>query len=164
MRPTKIAVLAAALAAACAYNPPPVALHGQASDLERLAGRWRGSYEGGRGSRSGSIELVLLAGEDHAHGDVVMVARGSRHGYRRWRDAIAMPAPEVDVLTIRFVAVEDGYVSGALDAYRDPTCDCRAQTTFRGRLSGNVIEGTFITHTAVGGPAHGRWKVRRQRG
>ena len=164
MRWRTIAALAAVAATACAYHPPPVPLQGRAADVERLAGRWRGSYDGGRGGRSGSIEFVLMAGEDHAHGDVVMVARGTRHVYRPWHDTIAGPTSEVDVLTIRFVAVEDGYISGELDAYRDPACDCRAATTFRGQLRGNVIEGTFVTQAAVGGPAHGRWRVQRQHG
>jgi hypothetical protein len=66
------------------------------------------------------------------------------------------------VLTIRFVAVEGGYVTGELAAYREPRCECPAATAFRGRARGDVIEGSFTTLTAVGGPSHGHWTVRRQ--
>jgi hypothetical protein len=43
------------------------------------------------------------------------------------------PLDAVQELTIRFVAVEGGEVTGELDPYRDPDCDCRAYTRFRGR-------------------------------
>jgi hypothetical protein len=167
MTSMKTAVLGAALAAAaCAYNPPPVPLDARTSDGETLAGRWTGDYGGGPHGRSGSIEFTLVAGEDHAHGAVVMVPRGARVPYRSWHEPGAfrgMPLPEV--LTIRFVAVEEtGEVTGELDPYRDPDCDCRAVTRFRGRVSGDVIEGTFVTYTdGAVGPARGTWAVRRRR-
>ena len=155
----------AAMAAACAYNPPPIPVVARPSDVERLAGRWTGDYRGGASGRSGSIEFILFAGEDHAHGDVVMVPRGAHRPYQSWREtspARELPGPEV--LTIRFVAVESGEITGELDPYRDPDCDCRAVTRFRGQARGDVIEGTFVTYTArAAGPSHGSWKVRRQR-
>jgi hypothetical protein len=155
----------AAMASACAYNPPPVAVDARSSDLERLAGHWTGEYRGGASGRSGSIEFTLVAGEDHAHGAVVMVPRGARRPYETWREttpAQGLSLPEV--LTIRFVAVEAGEITGELDPYRDPGCDCRAVTRFRGRARGDVIEGTFVTYMArATEPSHGSWKVRRRR-
>ena len=75
----------------------------------------------------------------------------------------AGPSEPLRELTIRFVAIDEGEVTGDLDAYRDPDCDCRAYTRFRGRLDGSVIEGTFVTHTARGdGPVHGTWRVTRK--
>jgi hypothetical protein len=158
-------LLASTLAVACAFNPPPVPLVARAADVEALAGRWTGSYHGEGSGRSGSIEFILVAGEDHAHGDVVMVAPGTRHAYQAWRETTpAHEASAAEVLTIRFVAVDGGEVSGELDPYRDPACDCRAVTRFRGRAHGDTILGTFVTYTArATGPSHGTWKVRRQR-
>jgi hypothetical protein len=70
----------------------------------------------------------------------------------------------VQELTIRFLAVEGGEITGELDPYRDPACECRACTRFRGRLHGDVVEGTFVTRTADdAGPVQGTWKVTRQR-
>jgi hypothetical protein len=156
----------AMLAAGCAFNPPPVPVDARPADLERLTGRWAGRYERVNSGRAGSIEFNLVYGEDHAHGDVVMIPGGSPHAYRSWReDGVARgPVDAVQELTIRFVAVDDGEITGELDAYRDPDCDCRAYTRFRGRLRGDVVEGTFVTHTTrAAGPVQGTWKVTRKR-
>jgi hypothetical protein len=165
MSSIKTGVLGLAVMAACAYNPPPIPVDARPSELQELAGRWTGHYHGGASGRSGSIEFILVAGEDHAHGDVVMVPRGAHRPYHSWRETSPMgelPTPEV--LTIRLVAVESGEITGELDPYRDPDCDCRAVTSFRGRARGDVIEGTFVTYSAqAAGPSYGTWKVRRQR-
>jgi hypothetical protein len=157
---------AALLAAACAYNPPPIPLDARPADLERLAGRWTGTYERANSGRSGSIEFNLVSGEDHAHGDVVMIPAGSHHSYQSWREG-GVPGGTFDPvqeLTIRFVAIEGGEIAGELDAYRDPDCDCRAYTRFTGRLRGDVVGGTFVTRTAqAAGPVQGTWKVTRKR-
>ena len=148
---------------ACAYNPPPVPLQARPAEIERLAGRWTGTYDGDTSGRSGSIELVLAAGEDHAHGEVWMVPRHQRQPYQSWRELGPVREAETsEILTIRFVALEEGEVSGELEPYRDPDCDCRAVTRFRGRLGADGIEGTFVTNSAEAArPAGGRWKVRR---
>jgi hypothetical protein len=167
MKPSGRGMGVAALAlatAACAFNPPPVPLDGRAAGLERLVGRWTGDYQGYGSGRAGRIEFTLAAGEGHAHGDVLMIPRTRRRPYRPWRETFAAPALALsEDLTIRFVAIENGEVTGELDPYRDPDCGCRAHTRFRGRLWGSVIEGTFVTtrqgHSEAQG---GRWKVRRR--
>ena len=156
----------ALLAAGCAFNPPAVPIDAPPADLERLAGRWAGSYERVNSGRAGSIEFDLVYGEDHAHGDVVMIPAGSPRSYQSWREGglVAGPSEPVRELTIRFVAVADGEITGDLDAYRDPDCDCRAYTRFRGRLRGDVVEGTFVTHTSQAvGPVQGTWRATRKR-
>lgn len=157
----KVALLIAVLAS-CANNPPAVLIDAKPADIERLAGRWKGSYEGGHQGRRGIIEFVLQAGEDHAHGEVVMIASGATEAYRPWRETAPAQGSDLELLKIRFVAIEDGAVSGQLEPYRDPACDCRADTRFRGVRQGSVIEGTFVTYAAVGGPTYGKWRVRRQ--
>jgi hypothetical protein len=167
MTSIRSSVLAVALvAAACAFNPPPVPIDAPAADLERLAGQWTGTYERPNSGRAGSIEFNLVYGEDHAHGDVVMIPAGSHHSYQSWREGgiVGGRLDAVQELTIRFVAVEGGEVTGELDPYRDPDCDCRAYTRFRGRLRGDVVEGTFVTRTTQdAGPVQGTWKVTRRR-
>jgi hypothetical protein len=157
---------AALLAAACAFNPPPVPIEAPAADLERLAGHWTGTYERANSGRAGRIEFNLVYGEDHAHGDVVMIPAGAQHPYQSWREGGIAGArfDAVQELTIRFVAVADGEITGELDPYRDPDCDCRAYTRFRGRPRGHVVEGTFVTRTAQdAGPVQGTWRVTRKR-
>jgi hypothetical protein len=48
-------------------------------------------------------------------------------------------------LFIRFVNVEDNRVSGAMEPYPSPDCECMLHTTFTGLRRGNRIEGTFLT-------------------
>lgn len=163
MSPARTTVLAlAVLSAECAYNPPPVAMRASAVDMQSLTGRWSGSYSGM--GRRGTISFTLVSGEDHAHGEVFMIPERSREAYQVWPEPKGARAPDTEILTIQFVAAERGQVWGLLDPYRDPECDCRAVTRFEGRVLGDVIEGTFTTHTAAtNGPRRGVWKVRRQR-
>jgi len=66
------------------------------------------------------------------------------------------------VLTIKLVRVAGDTVSGVLDAYRDPQCDCPVQTTFTGRINGDTIDGTFTTRGAQSNSGQtGTWRVKR---
>ena len=74
-------------------------------------------------------------------------------------------SPPSETLTIEFVRVdaETETVSGILDPYRDPECDCIVQTTFTGTVSSDAIEGTFeIKAGGAYGTKRGNWKVERQ--
>jgi hypothetical protein len=66
------------------------------------------------------------------------------------------------VLTIKLVRVSGDTVSGVLDPYRDPGCDCPVVTTFTGTLNGDTIEGTFSTRgSPTNTPQTGNWRVKR---
>lgn len=53
-------------------------------------------------------------------------------------------------------------VTGVLDAYRDPQCDCPVETTFTGRLNGDTIDGTFATRgSQLAAQQTGTWRVKR---
>jgi hypothetical protein len=76
--------------------------------------------------------------------------------------ASPIPPAAPQVLTISFVRVEEGKVSGRLAPYTDPRCGCTLFTVFEGRLSGNTLEGTYTSrHSATGEVEGGRWKVTR---
>ena len=166
----RIAAAAVALAgAACATNPAPVPVVAEAGDLRALGGRWEGEYSSTETGRSGSIVFTLAAGRDTAHGDVVMVPRafgvGRDPDVRPSAVDIRQPPPRPQVLTIRFVQLSGGEVSGTLEPYRDPECGCTLYTVFRGRLARDRIEGTFTSrhgHTSI--TSTGRWGVRRRSG
>jgi hypothetical protein len=137
-------------------------LDGSPADLERLAGAWEGEYAGGPHGRSGTIVFTLAAGEDHAHGDVLMIPEGSERGYSPYPGR-TLPDQAPQVLTIRFVGANDGRVTGSLDRFWDPDSRCGAFATFRGTVSGPVMEGTFTSQCVDGrAPVTGRWKVRRR--
>lgn len=154
-------------AAACASaGMPPVAVRGSEADVSTLAGEWAGEYAGGPSGRSGTIHFRLSAAGDTASGSVLMVPRGSTAPlHPALPEAGAVPAERAvpQDLTIRFVRVAGGRVSGVLDPYTDPECGCPLSTTFQGELRGDRIEGTF---TAAGsraiGPVTGTWSARRR--
>ena len=153
---------------ACASKPAPVIVTGNAGDIASLAGKWSGEYSSPVTGRSGSIVFNLSPAGDAATGDVVMVP----HGYGRAlvpygagttvAGAPMQNAPAAQVLTIRLVRVSGDKVSGILDAYRDPACDCAVETTFSGTLNGDTIDGTFTTRAPQSTTQQtGTWRVKR---
>jgi hypothetical protein len=161
-----------ALVSGCASFSPPVRVEATPAALELLAGDWSGDYVGDDPqARRGTIVFKLVWGEDHAHGDVIMVPAGSTRAYERYHgDQPPMPEPEgsrSQVLTIRFVRATDGpFITGQLDPYWDPDRRSRAFTSFRGTIGDGMISGTFETRFADAGAPEattGRWKVVRQR-
>ena len=154
----------AVVAAACSSARPPVPMVGQARDVAALAGDWVGEYSSAESGRSGSISFTLRAQGDSAVGDVVMIPTGYGQPLVRWRDPAMAPAtrPQSEVLTINFVRVEGGRVSGTLAPYADPQTGARLITTFAGDLKGSTIEGTYTTQLSSGGTQQGRWTVQRK--
>jgi hypothetical protein len=162
-----LAALAIALLA-CASKPTPVTVTGDAADRASLAGKWSGEYNSPVTGRSGSIVFKLSSTGDAATGDVVMVPKGYGKPLIRYdrstpTTTTMQASDNSQVLTIRLVRVSGDSVSGVLDTYRDPQCDCPVETTFSGRLSGDRIDGTFITRgSATVAPQTGTWRVKRE--
>lgn len=157
-------ILSLASMIGCATTSAPVPVEGTAPNVAALAGHWEGTYESEATGRTGSIVFDLVAGEDHAHGDVVMIPRGSTNAYR--------PAPRptgqgtgsasmAELLSIRFVRAEGETVNGTLDPYWDPDCSCEVTTTFVGAIHGDRIAGTF-TSMRTAGRVSGTWKATRR--
>jgi hypothetical protein len=158
----------ACAALACASNPTPVTVTGDAADRASLAGKWSGEYNSPVTGRSGSIVFNLSSSGDAANGDVVMIPNGYGKAlvrYERLTMTNTMQNAGVSqVLTIRLVRISGDRVSGVLDVYRDPQCDCPVETTFAGRLDGDEISGTFTTRgSQAAGPQSGTWRVKRGR-
>lgn len=165
-----VPVVLAALFAACAAAPPPppVSVEANQKDLNALAGDWSGDYFSGSTGRTGSIRFNLNAEEGAVAGTVLMFPKGrssSMEPANRQGSGSENAPRGGQPLSIRFIVIEDGVVSGTLEPYKDPDCDCFLSTTFTGRVHGDVIQGTFVSH---GGPGHvtqdGRWKVTRKSG
>ena len=149
---------------ACRYNPSPVTLRGSPPEIAALAGEWVGEYTGSQSGRSGSISLRITAGGDSAYGDVVMVGNAGQrpvaaHGEREH----LAHAHSADVLRISFVRVAQGEVTGVLEPYIAPDCQCRVTTSFTGSVKGDTIDGTFTTRGSAGLEQTGRWRVSRGR-
>lgn len=166
MRMVRISLAAlAGIALACASKPTPVTVTGAAADRASLAGKWSGEYNSPVTGRSGSIMFNLSHSGDAANGDVVMIPKGYGKALARYDQTTSTQmqnAPTSQVLTIRLVRVSGDSVSGVLDAYRDPQCDCAVETTFAGRVNGDTIEGTFSTRgSQTVAPQTGTWRVKR---
>ena len=160
-------VLFASYVAACGRAPqPPVPLIGPAADVRALAGQWEGSYWSAATGRSSSISFTLTAQGDSAAGEVVMIPRGFARPLQAW-DGPTPPAGTTParpaVLTINFVRVAAGWVSGSLAPYADPESGTRLFTTFQGTLRGDTIEGSYATHAVGGDSQPGQWKVTRRK-
>jgi hypothetical protein len=151
----------------CASKPTPVTVTGNAADRASLAGTWGGEYNSPITGRSGSIVFKLSSDGEAATGDVVMIPKDYGKPlvrYDRSNPTSMQTGANSQVLTIRLVRISGDSVSGVLDAYRDPQCDCPVETTFSGRVNGDRIDGTFITRgTATVAPQTGSWRVKRDR-
>ena len=151
---------------ACGASRSPVPLVGASSDVSALTGEWAGDYSSAESGRSGSISFTLRAAGDSAFGDVVMIPSALGRPLMPYRENAAGVAGNQQaastVLTIRFVRVERGHVSGTLDPYADPQTGARLLTTFSGELNGTTITGTYTTRLASGDTQTGRWTVQRR--
>jgi hypothetical protein len=155
-------LLAMAATLACASTPETVPLVGTVSDVSSLVGEWSGEYDGGSSGRSGNIVFVLRSAADTARGDVMMIPRsfGETSMAEGRRGPLELRSGQV--LSIAFVRIAGGNVTGTLDPYTDPECKCTVQTTFTGTLRDNAIEGTFVTRGPMAREQTGRWKVTRR--
>lgn len=162
--PTLPTLLVLALTA-CGASRAPVPVVGASTDVGALAGDWAGDYSSAESGRSGSISFTLRATSDSAFGDVIMIPTAWGRPLAPWRQENATgvnQTPSSTVLTIRFVRVEHGHVSGTLDPYADPQTGARLLTTFSGELSGSTIAGTYTTTLPSGNTQTGRWTVQRR--
>ena len=96
-----------------------------------------------------------------------MIPQGSGRPYQRStlehppRGAAGLP--DAQILTIRFVRVSGGAISGMLDPYWDPDRNCEARTVFSGTLVDWSMDGTFRTTFDCGaGEATGHWHALRR--
>jgi hypothetical protein len=170
VRITQLGIAAATgVALACASKPTPVTVTGDSAARASLAGKWVGEYSSTATGRTGSIVFNLSRSGDAASGDVVMIPRGLGRALQPYTSSSAagtatQTASPAQVLTIKLVRVAGDNVSGVLDAYRDPECDCPVVTTFTGRVDDDTIEGTFSTAgRQAAGPQTGTWRVKRGR-
>jgi hypothetical protein len=90
-------------------SAPVIPLRRRIADWTALAGEWDGSYGGPGARHGGTLWFALVAGEDHAHGDVQMSATGAEP-YTRFPPGDwpgAQPVQRVHFIPIRFVGVDE---------------------------------------------------------
>lgn len=151
----------------CASSEPaPVPVIGAPEDLVTLTGEWAGTYESSATGRSGNITFHLTESPEGAHGDVLMVPKlelaygGERHP----QGMISSSGAGASVLSIEFVRISAGEISGKIAPYDDPeVAGATLETHFTGRVDGEWIEGTFVTYSDRGvSPRRGTWRAHRK--
>jgi hypothetical protein len=139
----RLLALAFVVTAACGGAVSQIEMKGAEPELASLAGDWQGKYQGIETGRTGDIQVSLQLGRHTADGQVFM---GGSH----------------TPLKIQFVAVERDRISGQIEPYTEPSCNCQVETHFDGTVAGNEIDGTFTTKIpANGAEMHGTWSVER---
>ncbi|MBI4419893.1 MAG: hypothetical protein HY560_03640 [Gemmatimonadetes bacterium] len=173
MKTLRMPVIAAAavLGLGCAVNPAPVTLVADPKGEQLLAGEWVGQYFSDAG-REGSIAFSLVPHDttkcgghgEHAHGDVLMIPRGTTQMLRpAMNEDEGQEHPTPAVLTIELIRVTGDRVTGYLTPYRDPDTGVILSTTFEGQIVGDRITGTMTTiNGKTGERLFGRWEVVRR--
>jgi len=161
-------LIMAAIAAstiACATKPPGIELTSSDFDLQPLVGVWRGTYTNPQAGRQGTIAFSLRAGESFASGNVVMIPKADSLLTPEERELVSDVASAArSVIPIHFIRKQGGNLSGTLDPYRAPDCDCMVNTTFQGSfVDASTIQGTFTTVPSRAGSSitSGTWRVSR---
>jgi hypothetical protein len=128
---------------ACGGSSSQVPVKGTDSQVVSLAGDWEGEYKGEESGRTGPIKFTLTVGRHTAEGTVVMGGQTP--------------------LQIKFVELEGGGgVSGTIEPYTDPSCNCMVETEFSGQRINERIDGTFTTKMVeTGATQRGTWGVAR---
>src|SRR6187397_1846481 len=149
MKPTlrSLSLLAVATTPPChpVSQGGPVPVEGSQEEISAMAGEWAGEYWTKDAGRHGVIRVVM---PQRAH-------TGFREGEITFSPALAAAAaassadPKAHAgedrldpdpcpfLSIKVVRIEKNAVRGTLDPYWDPDCECRTQTVFEGKVTGN---------------------------
>ena len=147
---------------ACARPPAVVTLEGEPAAIGTLAGQWQGEYWGAESGRSGTIDFSVSGSRDSVSGEVRMVDPVGRQ--LQSVDPSGLHRTHVrseQSLAIQFVRVSETGVSGRMEPYVAPDCQCSVSTSFVGVVRGDSIVGTFVTEFPGGGLDEGHWRVVR---
>ena len=160
-----LAAVISVSALACTPKPPGTEISASDFNLQPLVGVWRGDFNSAQTGRTGIVAFTLRAGESSAKGNVVMIARPDSLLTPEEREMLENGTlAGRSVVPITFIRKEGGSMSGILDPYRAPDCDCTVTTTFQGTFTdANTISGTYTTVPSKAGASvtGGTWKVIR---
>ena len=150
----------------CSLAMRPVPVSASHIQWEALTGEWRGTYQMDAYDRHGTIAFKLVAIEEQASGEVLMIPERTGWPYTQNRPGAGQPAervpPKTELLTIRFVEAAEGTLSGTMDPYWDPDRHCTAHASFTGIVDGDSVSGsvTSVCENDVR-VLRGRWRARR---
>jgi len=141
-----VAVLA--LLGACGSSMSSVPVRGHDQDLARMAGEWKGEFEGSDRARRGTIKMILETGRHTASAQVTMVGAKADGSSIR--------------LKVEYLKIADGEVVGQIESYDDAACGCKVETKFEGVMSGDFMIGTYLARmTGTDKELSGQWSAER---
>lgn len=155
---------AVSILSSCASSSRQVPVLGSGDNIASLVGEWRGEYTSPMTGRKGTIYFALQEGGEVAEGDVVMIP--NKGTVVNWEDQVTITSARhlAEVLTIRFVRLENGLVSGRLEPYVDPDCGNVHTTTFFGEVRDRrLIRGSFVSLSEAHRLHTGDWSAVRVR-
>ena len=139
-------------------------MQGEPASISALRGDWSGEYRSNASERRGALTFTIATRADSAFGDVIMFTPlGQQIRPVDSGDQHRSHASSTQALRIDFVRVGGSMVSGTLEPYMAPDCNCQVSTTFTGNVVGDTIRGTFITNGPQGGNRDGMWMMARRR-
>jgi hypothetical protein len=155
-----------AVSAGCSLAMRPVPVSASHVQWQALAGEWRGTYRMDGYDRHGTIAFKLVALEEQASGEVLMIPERTGWPYTMDHPTQGTPNARVErrteLLTIRFVEAADGTLNGTMEPYWDPDRRCTAHASFTGIVDGDSVSGNVISQCENDVRVlHGRWRARR---
>ena len=163
---TSAAAASLILTAGCSVAMRSVPLTASHVQWQALAGEWRGTYRMDGYDRHGTIAFKLVAMEEQASGEVLMIPERTGWPYAMNHPAQdarpGRPEPRTELLTIRFVEAANGTLSGTMDQYWDPDRHCLANASFTGLIERDSVSGSVTSvcddNVRV---LRGSWRARR---
>ena len=126
--------------------------------MSLMAGEWKGEYSSEASGKFGIIEFNLTKGANHAHGQVFMKETLGPHSLQQ-----PLVTTYFRPLPIKFVHAGDETIHGKVDPYTDLKRNVTIHTSFKGKVMGDVMEGTYSSTIEGTNQSYlGQWKVTRQ--
>lgn len=167
---TLIIGAAASLMIGCASTSTTPAIKevsGTTFDIAQLTGTWEGNFISTVTQRSGTITLELNQEGNKEVGSILLQ-------YQKQHPKVHAPKghnvkktgtyTKTKPLSVEFIAIEGGKISGTVTPYADPILFRKTVfTTYEGSLIGNRIEGTYTTRVGQKGNSFtgSWWAVRK---
>ena len=166
---TLIIGAAASIMVGCAaFETPAIKeVSGTTYDVAQLTGTWEGSFVSTATKRSGIITLDLNQVANKEVGSITL-------HYQKKHPKVHAPKghnvkktgtyTKSKPLSVEFMAIEDGKISGTVTPYSDPVFLGKTVfSTYEGKVTGNRIEGTYTSRIGQNGNLFtgSWWAVRK---
>ena len=152
----------------CALTSTPdiKEVSGTTFDIAQLTGTWEGNFDSTVTQRSGTITLELNQEGQREVGSILLQYQKKHpkvHAPKGHNIKKTGTYTKTKPLSVEFIAIEDGKISGTVTPYLDPIFSRKIFSTYEGKLIGNRIEGTYTSRIGQNGNSFtgSWWAVRK---